>query len=293
MITLTRLRHVIAVARSLSFSIAAEECGISQPALSRSIQAFEEEYAVRLFDRGKGAVTLTPAGRLAVEQARTLLAAVGEFDADMRRFGKGRAGRLGIGMGPMMASLLLPALGKVLLRESPRLTLVTRTGRPDTMLEALLEGTLDLIVANAWQLSMVPGVAEEPLGQIEMVTAVRAGHPLAERGTVSMSGLDAYPSAQTYDYGTQAKAGAMGGIVCENFGIAQDIVRDTDCSWLVARALIADDLASGRLVALDVPGLPVAKAEISLVYLRERTRSPAALHLASHIRTLVADMTVA
>ena len=75
----------MAVARSGSFSIAAEEVGISQPALSRSIQAFEQLYGLRLFDRGKGGVTLTPAGRLAVEQARGLLAAAGDFDRDMRQ----------------------------------------------------------------------------------------------------------------------------------------------------------------------------------------------------------------
>lgn len=293
MISLTRLRHVLAVARSLNFTIAAEECGISQPALSRSIQAFEDDYGVRLFDRGKGAVTLTPAGRLAVDQARAVLAAATEFDADMRRFGKGQAGRAGIGLGPMMARLLLPTLGKALLRESPRLTLITRIGPPETMLEALLEGTLDLIVGNSWQLSMVPGVIQEPLGWVELIVAVRAGHPLAAQASPTMRDLEAYPTALAFQYGRMAEAGAMGGLVCEHFDIVQDIVRETDCTWLVARAMIAADLAAGRLVALDMADLPASTAEISIVYLRDRTRSPASLHLADQIRALVADMAIA
>jgi DNA-binding transcriptional LysR family regulator len=293
MISLNRLRHVLAVARSLSFTIAAEECGISQPALSRSIQSFEDEYAVRLFDRGKGAVSLTPAGRLAVDQARALLGAADEFDAGMRRFTKGQAGQTGVGLGPMMAQLLLPKLGKSLLRESPRLTLITRIGPPDTMLEALLEGTLDVIVGNSWQLSMVPGVIQVLLGRVELVVAVRAGHPLAERKAVSMRELDAYPVALAYQYGSLTRSGGMGALVCENFHIIQDIVGDTDCSWLVAGAMIADDIAANRLVTLNVTDLPVAEAEISIVYLRDRTRSPASLELVEHIRTLVADMAIA
>ena len=293
MISLNRLRHVLAVARSLSFTIAAEECGISQPALSRSIQSFEDEYAVRLFDRGKGAVSLTPAGRLAVDQARVVLGAANEFDADMRRFAMGQAGQAGVGLGPMMARLLLPNLGKTLLRESPRLTLITRIGPPDTMLEALLEGTLDVIVGNSWQLSMVPGVVQVSLGWVELVVAVRAGHPLADRKAVSMRELDDYPAALAYQYSALARAGGMGALVCENFDIVQDIVGDTDCSWLVARAMIADDVAANRLVTLNVTDLPVAKAEISIVYLRDRTRSPASQVLVQHIRTLVVDMAIA
>jgi hypothetical protein len=42
-----------------------------------------------------------------------------------------------------------------------------------------------------------------------------------------------------------------------------------------------------------VTDLPVAEAEISIVYLRDRTRSPASLELVEHIRTLVADMAIA
>ena len=111
-VSLTRLRHILAVARTGSFSLAAEEEGISQPALSRSIQAFEAEYEVRLFDRSRGGATLTAAGALAVEHARNVLAAAGELDRNMSLIGKGEAGRVGVGFGPLVASLLLPGLGK-------------------------------------------------------------------------------------------------------------------------------------------------------------------------------------
>jgi LysR family pca operon transcriptional activator len=177
--SLIRLRHIVAVARSASFSVASEEVGISQPALSRSIQAFEEDYGLRLFDRGKGRVSLTPAGKLAVEHARSLLVSAGEFDRDMRLFGQGKAGRTGVGMGPLVASMLLPRLGASLMSRNPQLVLQTKVGPPDQMMDALFDGTIELIVANAAQLSDVPGVTQERLGVLSLAFVTRKDHPLA------------------------------------------------------------------------------------------------------------------
>ena len=293
MISLIRLKHILAVARSGSFSIAAEEVCISQPALSRSIQAFEEEYGLRLFDRGKGGVTLTPAGKLAVEHARGLLAAAGDLDRDMRRFGHGGAGRTGIGMGPLMASLLLPRLGVATLQRSPHVRFVTRIGSPGQMLEALLEGTIELIVGNSWQLSLVPGVTEERLGVLPLAIVVRREHPLAGRGKLAMQDLGGYPAAQAFDHATSSQPGGSGAFVCENFAILRDVVLETDCTWLVSPALVGRELEEGRLVRLDVSDLPTAETQTNLIYLRGRTRSPASEWLAETLRTMVGEMAAA
>lgn len=287
---LIRLKHIVAVARSGSFSMAAEEVGISQPALSRSIQAFEEEYGLRLFDRGKGGVILTPAGNLAVEQARGLLASAGDFDRDMRRFGQGEAGRTGVGMGPLMASLLLPRLGASLLQRSTQLTFLTQVGPPDQMLEALLEGKIELIIGNSWQLSLVPGVTEERLGTLPLAIVVRAEHPLVGAKNLLMRDLDRFPAARTFDYATSGRASSTGAFICENFSILRDVVLDTDCTWLVSPAFIPMDLEQRRLVKLDVADLPTAETQTNLIHLRGRTRSPASLLLAETVKMLIQEM---
>lgn len=288
--SLARLRHIVAVARSGSFSIAAEEIGISQPALSRSIQAFEEQYGVRLFDRGKGGVTLTGAGRLAVKQAHGLLAVASDFDRDMRYFGQGKVGRTGVGMGPLMASLLLPRLGKVLLQRSPQLIFLTRVGSPDQMLKALLEGAIELMIGNSSQMSLVPGVTEEQLGILQLAIVVRAGHPLAGAKGLAISDLDRFPAARPFDFPAVSYTSSAGAFICENFSILGDIVFDTDCTWLVAPAFIKMELEQGRLAQLDVTDLPTKEAQISMAYLRGRTRSPAALSLAETVRSMIKEI---
>jgi len=288
--SLIRLRHILAVARTGSFSIAAEEACISQPALSRSIQAFEEEYELRLFDRGKGGVTLTPAGKLAVDHARSVLAAAGDMDRDMRRFGKGEAGRTGIGLGPMMASLLLPRLGTAMLRHSADVTFVTRIGSPDQMLDALLDGTIELIVANAWQAELVPGVVEEDLGILPLAFVVRADHPLVGRSALTLRDIEGYPAARAFDYATASHASSSGAFVCENFNLLRGVVLGTDCTWLVSPALVEDDLSDGSLVRLEVADLAITETRTVLVYPRARSRSPASDWLAGTIRSLMREM---
>ena len=290
--SLNRLRHIVAVARSRSFSIAAEDVGISQPALSRSIQAFEEQYGVRLFDRGRGGVALTPAGKLAVEKARMLLDDANEFDRQMHLFGRGHAGRTGLGMGPLMASLLLPHLGKALLQRSPGLTFLARVAAPDQMLEALLEGAIELIVGNSWQLGPMPGVAEERLGALELAIVVRAEHPLSGARILTMQDLDDFPTARAFDHSVDSQTSSSGAFICEDFSILREVVLDTDCTWLVSPAFIKSELEQGRLVKLRITDLPTPETPTSLVYLRGRTRSPASVILADSIRLIVRDMEI-
>ena len=67
---LRQLRHFIAVADELNFTRAAEHCNITQPALTRSIAALEDELGVLLLDRSKRQIQLTPSGQSFLEDAR-------------------------------------------------------------------------------------------------------------------------------------------------------------------------------------------------------------------------------
>lgn len=68
-----RLQVFHAVAKQLSFTKAAEALCMSQPAVTAQIRQFEEQLNTRLFDRGHGRITLTAAGRLALEYAERIL----------------------------------------------------------------------------------------------------------------------------------------------------------------------------------------------------------------------------
>lgn len=73
--TLSELRYIVAVAQELNFRHAAEKAFISQPALSLAIQKLEEELGLKIFERARREVTITPIGKAIVEQAQRVLEA--------------------------------------------------------------------------------------------------------------------------------------------------------------------------------------------------------------------------
>jgi DNA-binding transcriptional LysR family regulator len=91
---LRSLRHVVVLGRLLSYTKAAEELGMSQPALSRSIQMVEQRAKVRLFDRDRGGVHLTAIGRLFVDRAAAVLREVDDLDRVLSRAASGAEGNV-------------------------------------------------------------------------------------------------------------------------------------------------------------------------------------------------------
>src|ERR1700720_4185360 len=91
---LRQLAYVDAVARTASFTRAAEELHIAQPALSQAIRTLEAELGVRLFDRTSRRVALTDAGSSFVEEARAILSRSAALQEDMTLYAGALRGRV-------------------------------------------------------------------------------------------------------------------------------------------------------------------------------------------------------
>jgi DNA-binding transcriptional LysR family regulator len=284
---LTRLRHILAVARNQSFSRAAEEQGITQPALSRSIAAFEQRHGVTLFDRGRGGVYPTAAGQLVVEHARALLASADDLERSLRGYGSGEAGRLAIGLGPLLASLLLPRLSGTLMRSRPGLQVSTLIRPPDQLITDLLGDKIEMILGNNWQLGRLPGTEVETLGRIRLAIMVRAAHPLAKARRASLADLEGYPAASAVDLPAGGLSSHAGAFVCDNFHILRETVQQTDCIWISSPAFVAQELRDGTLVQLPISDLAFDASDVVTVFRRGRTCSPAALAAAEEVRAML------
>jgi DNA-binding transcriptional LysR family regulator len=287
---LTRLRHIVAVARNRSFSRAAEEEGITQPALSRSIAAFEQRHGVTLFDRGRGGVHPTAAGRHVIGQAEKLLAAANDLERSLRHYPGGEAGRIAFGLGPLLASLFLPRLGSSLLRTHPGLQILTLIRAPSQLVTELLSDRIEMILGNNWNLGRVPGTELERLGKTKVAVVARAGHPLALAGRISAAHLEDYPVANAVELPPSSLASSAGTFVCDNFHVLRETVLRTDCIWMSSPAFLADDLREGRMVRLDVSDLSPTDTDICMVFKRGRTRSPAAVAVVEEVGAMLAEM---
>ena len=121
--TLSELRYVVAVATERSFGRAAQRCFVSQPALSVAIQKLEEELDVRLFERGKSEVTLTPVGGRIVEQAQKVLEEAALIKGIAQAGRNQLVGALKLGVIYTVAPYLLPDLIPALHVRAPQMPL--------------------------------------------------------------------------------------------------------------------------------------------------------------------------
>jgi LysR family hydrogen peroxide-inducible transcriptional activator len=145
-LTIRQLRYLEALARHGHFGRAAEECAISQPAISMQIKALEEELGAELFERGGRQVRLTSFGEEVVLRARDIVRAVDELDDYARAARDGMAGRLRIGVIPTVAPYLLPGLLARLKALYGGLDIHIRETLTPKLIQELNEGRLDVAI---------------------------------------------------------------------------------------------------------------------------------------------------
>jgi len=82
--------------------------------------------------------------------------------------------------------------------------------------------------------------------------------------------------------------GEAGALVCDNYHILRETTLGTDCVWLASPDLLDEDMAEGRLVALDVPEFAPARSDIAMIRRRGRSLSPAAELVARTVQEICA-----
>jgi DNA-binding transcriptional LysR family regulator len=144
MIDLRRLRHFVSVAEHLHFGRAAAALSLSQPPLSRSIRALEEELGAALFARTKRKVTLTTAGAALLPEARQLLRQVEALRHGAERLAAGEIGNLALGFISTATYNVLPRLLSEFHGRYPGVRLALQEATSDVQLRALRAGEIDL-----------------------------------------------------------------------------------------------------------------------------------------------------
>lgn len=148
MITLKQLRYFAALARHRHFGRAAEECHVSQPALSLQIQELEAVLGCQLVERRRNAVSLTQTGAEVAKRARRILLEANDLVDHARRRPGPLGGALDLGVIPSIAPYLLPAALPLLQKRHPDLDLRLRETQTATLLEEVLGGQLDVALLS-------------------------------------------------------------------------------------------------------------------------------------------------
>jgi LysR family hydrogen peroxide-inducible transcriptional activator len=148
MITLRQLRYFVALARLRHFGRAAEECAVTQPALSVQIRELEGALGSRLVIRDRTGVSLTPLGEEIARRARLILADTQELVAFARQSDAVLGGTLRLGVIPTIAPYLLPSELPLLQERFPSLDLNLREAQTRSLVQELEDGGLDAVLLS-------------------------------------------------------------------------------------------------------------------------------------------------
>lgn len=173
-----RLQVFHAVARHLSFTRAADALFMTQPAVTFQVRQLEEAFNTRLFERGHGAISLTPAGELVLEFAEKILALSDEMALRVAEMTGEMRGPLLVGASTTIAEFMLPRVLGAFNAQYPQVRARLIVGNSSTIESQVAERTLDVGLIEAP--ARLSGLSSQDCCTDELQVLCAPDHPLAE-----------------------------------------------------------------------------------------------------------------
>jgi LysR family pca operon transcriptional activator len=294
-----QLQVIVAIADQRSLLAASRTLGISQPALSKTLQEIEAVLGVRIFERVSRGVVPNAYGQAILIRARTVLTELNRIGDDLAQVAQQSAGTVVIGALPTAAAGILPATLARLRSRHPRLGVKVMQDRTHDLLPVLESGGLDVIVGRLYPPHTPDDFQREVLYEEPVSILARAGHPIL--------GLDTDCSGALADYDLvlpclEQRMGQEVDQVLTSFGdrlpkpllrasslsFIRELVLSGDVLAILPRLTMAGDLLRGtiRVVPVDIRTPP---RPAGLITLRHRARSPGLKALESSLREYLAS----
>jgi DNA-binding transcriptional LysR family regulator len=289
--TLVQLETFARVAALGNYTRAAEELHLTQPGVTQQVRALERHFGVRLVDIVGRRPVLTDAGHFLAARAENLLGNMAALEREMGEFAEARGGELYLGATLTIGAYALPALVSRFSAAHPRVATRVEIANTAIMAERVRTGALTL--------ALVEGPLEDlaleivPFQTDRLVLVAPPDHRFAGRARVSPRELADEPFVwREQGSGTRALAErllAAAGVhpravleLSSGEGVARAVELGLGLA-ILSRLVVERAVAAGRLLALDIEGLDLART-FRVVYLRGRTLSPAARALVVLLR---------
>jgi DNA-binding transcriptional LysR family regulator len=253
-----------AVARG-SLRAAAQELGVTQPALTKAIRRLEDSFGAPLFNRRARGVTPTVYGTALLRHAKDVKAALQAAREEVDALRSGGAGLVKIGAGPSWQDAVLPDAIAELRASRPGVRIHVTGGGDDQLKEQLKSGALDFVLAAVPETQgLEPELAWQPLLTDEYCVIADAGHPLRRRRRVKADDLLGYPwilpPATTYMVGRLQHMLRAAGLPAPVPAVETDVIPLKFAlmrgSWYLSYHAAAQlrALDPGFIVPIEVPG---------------------------------------
>ncbi|MEG1039988.1 MAG: LysR substrate-binding domain-containing protein [Pseudomonas sp.] len=188
---LADLRLLVAISTSGSLSKAAASIPVAVSAASTRLRLFEERCGLAVFTRKADGMQLTPAGRLVLEAAGSVLGEAQKLNDTLKELTGRRRITLRLAATTVTTSSLLPAVLGAFLADYPEVDLQLTEYRSADVMRAVLTGECEIGVYDGSVIS--DGVLSLPFRSERLVMLVPTGHPLAEREHTQLRDALGYP----------------------------------------------------------------------------------------------------
>ena len=235
---LKHLRSFVKVAQQLNFSRASRQLHLSQPALSTQIKLLEADLGVRLLDRNRRTVRLTPAGQALLADAANLLQQVADTEQRVAKIASGDIGHLRIGFVASATAEIVPAIVLAFRKKYPGVSLDLKNMPTSQQVEALRSGILD---AGFVRMPLQEeGLTVSLVHREPFAIVLAKDHPLAREKNLAIRHLAREPFVAYGRYWAPSFYESWTGI-CRRAGFTPAVVQETG-EMETALALVAAGL---------------------------------------------------
>lgn len=260
-----KFRHLeafISIARAKQLKRAAEQLNLTQPAISKTLSDLEGIIGVKLMQRGRAGVALTPEGEVFLQFAEQSNAALTLGLNSVATLGAGGSASLSVGVLPSTAATVLPGATENFREKSPETVLRIEEGPHGYLTDKLRRGEVDIVVGRMGRPDTMAGLSFTQLYSETVAIVAAPSHPLSGATQLSQLAdeLVIYPTKNSairpllarlmisrslplFKNRIESVSGAFGRAMA--LGPMQAV-------WFISHGVVAADLAAGRLIALDI-----------------------------------------
>ncbi len=293
---LNQIRVFVAVANRLSFTLAAQDLHLTQPAVSLQVRALERAERIRLFERRGNTLALTEAGRALYDSAVTMLSAQEQATRLLAELSGAKRGRLVVGTNTTSGMYVVPEL---LARFRERW--------PDADIEIHIDPAvriLERIHQNIVDVGIVGGPVEDERFEVEhlapdpLALIFSPRHPFAQRNEVTLEDLADQPfivpeptSVMRILFERALREAGLNIRIGQQLHEAEPVKKAVQANLgvgIVSALAIRSELATGELLTAPIEGLTISR-HLELVSRQDRYFSPVAHRFREFVRAYFSE----
>ncbi|HEY9254688.1 MAG TPA: LysR family transcriptional regulator [Stenotrophomonas sp.] len=274
---------------------AAEAASMTQPAASKLLAEMEDLLGVKLFERHARGVEPTWYGQVLVRRARAAMSEIGRAQEEIAALRSGRMGQASIGTVVNPGTTLVPQAIAEVKREFPDILIRVEMDYSRHLVAKLLDGQLDIVIGRIMGPEGAGELDFEPLADEPHSVIARAGHPLANRGTLQHVDLVRYgwvlPPADSVlrsrldsmflEHGVQAP---MNAIETSSLPVTTNLLRGSDLLTALPVDSVAPLIQAKLLTVLPID-LGVRMESFGIILRRDYVLPPGAERILQALRS--------